>query len=150
MTAPRKARRPLRSGLLLLLMIVIAIVMLYPFWFMIDNSFKSQSAFIGRGGHSLDSWRALGSALPWGQQMKNSTIVCLLSIAITGAVEGGTQRIVAAPVRFLRECDEQDRIRRCHADGHDRAHERLNVQRRVGHERRDATPAMTAAPSPSR
>ena len=65
-----------------LLMIVIAIVMLYPFWFMIDNSFKSQSAFIGSGGHSLTSWRALDSALPWGQQMKNSTIVCLLSIAI--------------------------------------------------------------------
>ena len=30
-TAPRKARRPLRSGLLLLLNILIAIMMLYPF-----------------------------------------------------------------------------------------------------------------------
>ena len=61
--APRKARRPLRSGLLLLLMIVIAIVMLYPFWFMIDNSFKSQSPFIG--GRTLAGQLAsAGSALP--------------------------------------------------------------------------------------
>ena len=79
---PRAVRRPWRSTLLFALMVVIAIVMLYPFWFMIDTSLKSETAFLGSGGHSLASWRALDSTLPWAQELKNSTFVCAMSIGI--------------------------------------------------------------------
>lgn len=79
---PRAVRRPRRTALILALMIVIAVVMLYPFWFMIDTSLKSEASFLGSGGHSLASWRALGATLPWAQELKNSTLVCAMSIAI--------------------------------------------------------------------
>lgn len=81
-TEPRKVRRPLRGSVVLIVMVVIGIIMLYPFYYMIDTSLHSQNSFINGGGHSLDSWRSLDSSLPWKQQLKNSTIVCLLSIAI--------------------------------------------------------------------
>jgi multiple sugar transport system permease protein len=79
---PRAVRRPARSSLLFGLMLLVAVVMLYPFWFMISTSFMSEAQFIGAGGHSLASWRALDATLPWLQQLENSTIVCLLSIGI--------------------------------------------------------------------
>ncbi len=80
---PRR-RKPfsLRRASLLALMLLIAAVMLYPFWFMIDTSFKTQSQYLSGSGHSLDGWRSLTSALPVGRQLLNSTIVCALSIAI--------------------------------------------------------------------
>ena len=81
-TAPRAAHRPLRSVLLFALMCAVAVVMLYPFWFMIDTAFKSQDAFLHHGPHSLASWRKLGASLPWARQMLNSTIVCAAAIAI--------------------------------------------------------------------
>ena len=82
-TRPRKVRRPLRGSLLFALMVAVAVVMLYPFWYMIDTSLLSETSFLnGTGGHSLASWRALGATLPWQQQLGNSTIVCLLSISI--------------------------------------------------------------------
>jgi len=81
---PSRRRRPfsLRRAALLALMLVIAAVMLYPFWFMIDTSFKTQSQFLSGSGHSLAGWRALTSALPVGRQLLNSTVVCALAIAI--------------------------------------------------------------------
>jgi ABC-type glycerol-3-phosphate transport system permease component len=79
---PRAVRRPWRTTLLFALMVVIAIVMLYPFWFMIDTSLMSERSFLGGGGHSLASWRALDATLPWAQQLKNSTLVCGMSIGI--------------------------------------------------------------------
>jgi multiple sugar transport system permease protein/raffinose/stachyose/melibiose transport system permease protein len=81
-TRPRRVRRPVRSGVILALMILVAVVMLYPFWFMIDTSLQSQTAFLGNGAHSLASWRSLDSTLPWAQELKNSAIVCALSISI--------------------------------------------------------------------
>ena len=64
-------------------MIVIAIVMLYPFWFMIDNSFKSEIG-VHRVGRALagELARARIRRCRGAQQLKNSTIVCLLSIGI--------------------------------------------------------------------
>ncbi len=79
---PRSVRRPWRTTLLFSLMVVIAIVMLYPFWFMINTSLMSERGFLGGGGHSLASWRALDATLPWAQQLKNSTLVCGMSIGI--------------------------------------------------------------------
>jgi multiple sugar transport system permease protein/raffinose/stachyose/melibiose transport system permease protein len=82
---PKRHVRPGRV-LLFLLMVVVAIVMFYPFWFMISASFKTQAQFMSGSGFSLDSWRKLGQTLPVGQQTLNSLIVCALSIAIIVAV----------------------------------------------------------------
>jgi len=49
-----RRRRPVRPArvLLLLLMLAIAVVMIYPFYFMIDTSFKTQDQFqSGTGTH---------------------------------------------------------------------------------------------------
>ncbi len=79
---PRRRRRPVRSVALFVAMIVIALVMLYPFYFMVDTSLRSQDQFLHGGGHSFASWNILNQALPWGQQLLNSMIVCTASIAI--------------------------------------------------------------------
>ncbi len=63
-------------------MVVIAIVMLYPFWYMGDNSFRNQSQFDLQHGHSLAGWTQLFQELPVVQEMVSSTIVCAAAIAI--------------------------------------------------------------------
>ncbi len=67
-------------------MLGIAVVMLYPFWFMIDTSLQTQAQYMSGSGHSLASWAKLSSALPAGRQLLNSMIVCVASIAIIIAV----------------------------------------------------------------
>jgi multiple sugar transport system permease protein/raffinose/stachyose/melibiose transport system permease protein len=79
---PRSTRRPLRTVLLLAVMTAIAAVMLYPFWWMVDTSLKSNDQFLHGGGHSLASWTHLNDALPWKRQLLNSTVVCVASIAV--------------------------------------------------------------------
>jgi multiple sugar transport system permease protein/raffinose/stachyose/melibiose transport system permease protein len=74
--APRK-RAALFGG-----MVVIAIVMLYPFWFMLNTSFKSQTQYERGSGHSLEGWRTLFDALPVFKQLGNSLLVCALAIGI--------------------------------------------------------------------
>jgi ABC-type glycerol-3-phosphate transport system permease component len=78
------ARRPFSIGraFLFVLMIGVAIVMFYPFVFMISASFKTQKQFMAGEGFSLESWQKLLTVLPVGQQLLNSVIVCALSIAI--------------------------------------------------------------------
>jgi multiple sugar transport system permease protein/raffinose/stachyose/melibiose transport system permease protein len=83
-TAQRKLRR--RRGLTFAAMTVLAVIMLYPFYFMISTSLKSESQFINGGGYSLSSWGQLGSTLPWAHELLNSTIVCLCGIVIILAV----------------------------------------------------------------
>jgi len=78
----RSRRSPVKQLLLFALMVLIAVVMLYPFYFMIDTSLKSNDQFLHGGGHSLASWTALSKALPWGQQMVNSTIVSAAAILL--------------------------------------------------------------------
>jgi len=93
-------RRRLRTGLLLALMTLIAVVMLYPFFFMIETSFKSENQFVnGTGGFSLSSWSQLAQALPWAREMLNSTIVCACAIAIILAVST-TAGFAFAKLRF--------------------------------------------------
>lgn len=63
-----------------------AVVMLYPFYFMLDSSLRTREQFQSGKGHSLESWKVLSDQLPVGQQLMNSMIVCILSIAIIVAV----------------------------------------------------------------
>jgi multiple sugar transport system permease protein/raffinose/stachyose/melibiose transport system permease protein len=64
------------------IMLILAIGMLYPFIYMIDNSLKSKAQFFGAPGHSTASWKKLFSAMPVGQQLLNSTLVCAGAITI--------------------------------------------------------------------
>lgn len=63
-------------------MSLLALVMLYPFAFMINTSFKSKAQFQGATGHSFSSWQKIFSVMPVGRQLLNSTIVCAGAIFI--------------------------------------------------------------------
>ncbi len=71
---------------LFFVMAVGAAVMFYPFWFMIDSSFKSSAQFQAGSGYSLVSWSKLLGALPVAQQLGNSALVCALSLIVIIAV----------------------------------------------------------------
>ena len=80
--------RRLRMGrwVLFAVMVLIAIVMLYPFWVMIATSLKSEAQFLSGGGFSWLSWKNLTATIPVGQEVVSSTIVCTASILIILAV----------------------------------------------------------------
>ena len=63
-------------------MTLFAVVMTYPFFFMINTSFKSNAQFLGAPGHSWLSWHKLFNALPVGRELLNSTVVCAGAITI--------------------------------------------------------------------
>src|ERR1022692_3068169 len=63
-------------------MVVIAIVMLYPFYYMLDNAFRNPTQFDRQTGHSLSGWTQLFQNLPVGSELLNSTIVCAAAIVI--------------------------------------------------------------------
>jgi ABC-type glycerol-3-phosphate transport system permease component len=75
-------RRRLRTGTLFALMALVAVVMLYPFFYMLNNAFRTQPQFEQQHGHSAVSWRQLFTELPVGRELLNSTIICVTAIAI--------------------------------------------------------------------
>ena len=78
MRPPRKVGRWILFGA----MMVVAVIMLFPFWVMIVTSLKSESQFLSGGGFSWLSWTSLTSVIPIGQEVLSSTIVCSASILI--------------------------------------------------------------------
>jgi len=82
----RRLHARLLRGWIFALMCVVAVVMLYPFYYLIDNAFRSQSQFDTQRGHSLGGWSQLFADLPVGSELLNSTIVCAASIVIILAV----------------------------------------------------------------
>ena len=81
-----RARRRGRIGLIFAIMSVIAVVMLYPFWYILNNAFRNQSQFAQQNGHSSVSWGQLFSELPVGRELVNSTVICVASILLILAV----------------------------------------------------------------
>jgi ABC-type glycerol-3-phosphate transport system permease component len=81
-----RLRRRAANGWIFILMAVVAVVMLYPFWYMLDNAFRNQSQFEQQHGHSVAGWTQLFSQLPVGRELLSSAIVCAASIAIIVAV----------------------------------------------------------------
>ncbi len=77
-----RARRRLTAGWVLVLMAVVAVVMLYPFYFMLNNAFRSQSQFDQQRGHSLTGWTQLFHDLPVGRELANSLLICVVSILL--------------------------------------------------------------------
>jgi len=61
---------------------ILAVIMFYPFTFMVEQSFKSKEQFLGAPGHSFASWQKLFTVMPIGTQLLNSVIVCFGAIAI--------------------------------------------------------------------
>src|SRR5215469_2650336 len=85
-TNPRLWRRRINHWGVFSLMIVVAIIMLYPFWYIIDNAFRSGNQFDRQSGHSLAGWHELFANLPVAGQLLNSTLVCAAAILIILAV----------------------------------------------------------------
>ncbi len=80
-------------------MVVVAIVMLYPFYYMLNNAFRSPGQFDLGSGHSASSWPLLFQDLPVARELLNSTIICAVSIVIILAVST-TAGFAFAKLRF--------------------------------------------------
>jgi multiple sugar transport system permease protein/raffinose/stachyose/melibiose transport system permease protein len=57
------------------ILIIVTIVMLYPFFFMLQSSLRSSTQFLVGNGFSLSSWRLLFKTIPILRQLLNSSIV---------------------------------------------------------------------------
>ena len=82
--APSPKRPRMKTGriVLFIIMLLVAVVMLYPFWVMVYNSLMTEAQFLAGKGFSLGSWKALNSVIPIGQEILSSTIICSASILI--------------------------------------------------------------------
>jgi ABC-type glycerol-3-phosphate transport system permease component len=78
----RRATKALTYGVLLL----VTLIMLYPFWLMAQMSFRSLPQYYLGRGFSLTTWHDLFAALPIGREMVNSTLITLSSIGVILAV----------------------------------------------------------------
>ena len=72
---PTNLRRRITRGTTFGILCVVVVVMLYPFYFMTQASFRSYDQFLGAPGFSLDSWAKLFDTIPVLQQLLNSTVV---------------------------------------------------------------------------
>jgi len=79
---PVKKPRKLGRWILFVAMMIVAVIMLYPFWVMIYTSLKSEAQFLAGSGFSWVSWSSLTSVIPIGQEVLSSTIVCASSILL--------------------------------------------------------------------
>jgi ABC-type glycerol-3-phosphate transport system permease component len=74
----RRAARVLVYAVLL----VVTVIMLYPFWLMGEMSFRSLPQYYAGHGFSLTTWHDLFKALPIGREMVNSTLITLSAIGV--------------------------------------------------------------------
>jgi multiple sugar transport system permease protein/raffinose/stachyose/melibiose transport system permease protein len=79
---PVQRPRKLGRWMLFVVMMIVAVIMLYPFWVMIYTSLKSEAQFLAGSGFSWISWSSLTSVIPIGQEVLSSTIVCAASILL--------------------------------------------------------------------
>ena len=99
----RRLTRPLTYVVLA----AITAVMLYPFYYMIVTSLRSNDQYQLGGGFSLESWRHLFDVLPVWRQLANSTIVSLggivviLVVSTMGGYAFAILRYRAVTVSFL-------------------------------------------------
>src|SRR5204863_2056305 len=78
----RRWRRLGSKALVYLALALLTVVMLYPFYYMGLNGFRSLDQYYGGHGFSLSSWRDLFKALPVGRELVNSTVVTVGAIAL--------------------------------------------------------------------
>jgi ABC-type glycerol-3-phosphate transport system permease component len=94
-----RTRRRVLNGWVFLLMAVVAVVMLYPFYYLLDNAFRTQKQFDQQSGHSLSTWSQLFRELPVGQETANSLLICVASIVII-LIVSTTSGFAFAKLRF--------------------------------------------------
>jgi ABC-type glycerol-3-phosphate transport system permease component len=100
------SRRGTRT-LIYLVLIVVAIVMLFPFWSMLMASLHSETQYLNGRGYSLQSWSALFQSLPVVRELLNSTLLCVCSIvlilivSLTAGFALGTLRFRGSGLVFL-------------------------------------------------
>jgi len=82
----RRVRRHGSRTLIYVVLGVLTVVMLYPFYYMAFNGFRSLDQYYAGSGFSLTSWRGLFQALPVGQELLNSTVITLSAIGLILAV----------------------------------------------------------------
>lgn len=89
--SPSKLKTSVLKGLAFVALCLLAIIMLYPFFYMAETSLRSLSQFEVGVGFSLKSWVTAFRSLPIPQEMINSTIVSLgsISLIIIFATTGG-------------------------------------------------------------
>ena len=82
--AAAAAARPQAAagGWVFALMAVVAVVMLYPFYYMLDNAFRTQKQFDQQSGHSLVPGPSCSASCPWAGRLLNSCSICVASIVI--------------------------------------------------------------------
>ena len=86
-----RARRRLTRGVMFVILLLVVVVMLFPFAFMAVTAFRSYDQYLTGEGFSLDSWAVLFDAIPVLQQLVNSTIVtvCSVGLIIVVSTTGG-------------------------------------------------------------
>ena len=77
-------RRRATRGVVYATLLLVTVVMLYPFWFMGRTSLRSLTQYYLGRGYSLTSWHDLFQALPVGRELFNSTVITTGSIASAG------------------------------------------------------------------
>ena len=77
-----RGRRKATRIALLVVMVAVAVVMLYPFYYMLDNAFRTPAQFDQQAGHAIGSWGQLFRDLPVTRELLNSTLICLVAIVI--------------------------------------------------------------------
>ena len=82
----RRLRRRAVLALIYGALAAITVIMLYPFWYMAQASFRSLTQYQLGSGYSLASWRLLFDTLPVGRELLNSTLITASAIAIILAV----------------------------------------------------------------
>jgi ABC-type sugar transport system, permease component len=94
-----RGRKTARRIALFVVMVVAAIVMLYPFYYMLNNAFRTAAQFDQQIGHSVSSWGRLFQDLPVAREFLNSTLICVVAIVIILAVST-TAGFAFAKLRF--------------------------------------------------
>jgi ABC-type glycerol-3-phosphate transport system permease component len=88
-------------------LLVVTVVMLYPFWLMGQASFRSLPQYYLGRGFSLTTWHDLFKALPIGRELFNSTLITFSAIGLilvastTAGYALGTLRYRFSGVVFL-------------------------------------------------
>jgi ABC-type glycerol-3-phosphate transport system permease component len=77
----RRRLRPARI-VMFVTMAVVAVVMLYPFFYMLVNSFKTEAQYQLGSGFSLASWRELFASQPILRELGNSLLVSVAAVLI--------------------------------------------------------------------
>src|SRR5690349_12612902 len=82
-----RVRRVLVAGrfkrfLLFVVMSVLAVIMLYPLYYMVDTSLRTNGQYQSGTGHSLEAWRELFDALPVARELANSAMIAISALVL--------------------------------------------------------------------